>query len=225
MQKLQRYYMVYTYHAQTLHAIKQAMRPYPQYQLLQVHPPQIDLKYIIIFIQTEDLPRTTLDLLNTYSGLQLVLIKNINSLKFELFTLQKHKTLSLQLTLNQVLQFHKLSIEQFKKLLHINNSNEEFFIPLSKILFLKADNNYAQLFLSDNTYLQAFTSLKIFEHRLPDYFLRTHKSYLVNTSCIYRIRHHKREIHFQGQEQVARFAKSKKPQIIQLIQMLKLITC
>lgn len=221
MQLQQRYYIVYTYHAQTLRVIRQAMQKHQQYRYLRRCPLQINPAQILIFAEVEGLPRTTLDFLEKHAGVNLVVLKNITSLEVELYHLRSTNASAFPLSIGQAVQFHELSLARYKDQLYINNTNEEFFIPLSRLLFLRADNNYAQLFLADNTYIQAFESLKSFQQRLPDYFLRTHKSYLVNTRYIYRIRHHKREIQFRGQTQVARFSQSKKPQLLQILQMLK----
>lgn len=221
MQLQPRYYIVYTYHTQTLKAIRQAMQKYQQYQYLRRCPLQINPALILIFAELEGLPRTTLDFLEKHAGVNLVVLKNITSLEVELYHHRSSNTLAFPLSIGQAVQFHEFSLARHKDQLYINNTNEEFFIPLAQLLFLQADNNYAQLFLADNTYIQAFESLKSFQQRLPDYFLRTHKSYLVNTNCIYRIRHHKREIQFRGQTQVARFSQNKKPQLLQILQMLK----
>ena len=221
MQLQQRYYMVYTYQAQTLRAIRQAMQKHQHYQYLRRYPLQIDPAQILIFAEVEGLPRTTLNFLEKHAGVNLVVLKNATPLEVELYHQRSTNASAFPLSIGQIVQFHEFSLARHKNQLYINNSNEEFFIPLAQLLFLRADNNYAQLFLADNTYIQAFESLKSFQQRLPDYFLRTHKSFLVNTKCIYRIRHHKREIQFRGQTQVARFSKSKKPQLLQILQMLK----
>ena len=54
-------------------------------------------------------------------------------------------------------------------------------------LFLKADNNTTDFYIKDGSIVNAFKTLKIFEHTLPNNFLRIHKSYIVNIDFVSRI--------------------------------------
>ncbi len=58
-------------------------------------------------------------------------------------------------------------------------------INLNDILYLKADDNYTEIFLQDNSNKLVSKTLKSFETNLSDKnFARIHKSYLVNTNFI-----------------------------------------
>jgi DNA-binding LytR/AlgR family response regulator len=69
----------------------------------------------------------------------------------------------------------------------IKSYSDYHFIALSDITYLKADNNTTDIFLSNGKVVPAFKTLKYFEETLPFYFLRLHKSYIVNINHVSRI--------------------------------------
>jgi len=79
-----------------------------------------------------------------------------------------------------------------------NNTSESFFVKQGHdlikikhedILFLKADDNYTSIVLYDDKIL-ASLNLKTLSEKLPrKYFVRIHRSYVVNISKIIRISH------------------------------------
>lgn len=72
------------------------------------------------------------------------------------------------------------------------------FVELDKILFLQADNNTTDFYLSNNNQIPAFKTLKYYESILPDNFLRVHNSFLVNTDHITRINFGKSLLYLDG---------------------------
>jgi len=71
-------------------------------------------------------------------------------------------------------------------------SNKDYqYLNVNEILFLKADNNTTDFYMSDDTIINAYKTLKTFENTLPDCFLRIHKSYIINSHCISRIHYGK----------------------------------
>lgn len=71
-------------------------------------------------------------------------------------------------------------------------SNKDFrYLCVDEILFLKADNNTTDFYMSDGTVIGAYKTLKTFENSLPNNFLRIHKSYIINSNCISRIHYGK----------------------------------
>ncbi|RFS13558.1 LytTR family DNA-binding domain-containing protein [Emticicia sp. C21] len=59
-------------------------------------------------------------------------------------------------------------------------------IPLEQILFLQADINYTQIFLScGRTLLSGFTLKKYEDFFEQENFLRVHRSYLINRNHIH----------------------------------------
>ena len=68
------------------------------------------------------------------------------------------------------------------KLILLNGSR---FIDISEIIYLKAVNNYSNVFLIDGTcYLQSKTLKKFQTEFGPELFIRCHKSFLVNKNHI-----------------------------------------
>jgi len=61
------------------------------------------------------------------------------------------------------------------------------FIEIDDIQYLKADNNNTDFFLNNGNKISAFKTLKHFETALPDYFVRVHNSYIINTNYVSRI--------------------------------------
>ena len=56
-------------------------------------------------------------------------------------------------------------------------------IVLSDIIFLHADQKYTEIHLANKTYLSS-DSLKVFEQTYPSYFLRIHRSTLINQAYL-----------------------------------------
>jgi two-component system LytT family response regulator len=71
------------------------------------------------------------------------------------------------------------------KKLAIRNSDGIIFVEIEKIVKLKADSNYAHIFLTDGRQLTASKTLKDFEELLSEYgFFRVHSAHLINLSYI-----------------------------------------
>jgi len=97
----------------------------------------------------------------------------------------------------QPVQLHQMgkSLFRFEKknpfnaasTLCIKSYSDYHFVALSDITYLKADNNTTDIYLTNNKTVPAFKTLKYFEETLPFYFLRIHKSYIVNINHVSRI--------------------------------------
>lgn len=95
------------------------------------------------------------------------------------------------------LQIHQLgkSLFQFEKrspvpnvsTICIKSYSDYHFVNLQDILYLKSDNNTTDIQLYNGNTVNAFKTLKHFETTLPFYFLRIHKSYIVNINQVSRI--------------------------------------
>lgn len=95
------------------------------------------------------------------------------------------------------LQIHQLgkSLFQFEKrtpsatvsTICIKSYSDYHFVNLQDILYLKSDNNTTDIQLYNGRKVNAFKTLKHFENSLPFYFLRIHKSYIVNINQVSRI--------------------------------------
>lgn len=76
-------------------------------------------------------------------------------------------------------------------LIRINDKYKR--IRTAEIEYLQADGKYITLHLEDRSY-SLRSSLKSMESVLPDFFLRTHASYIVNTNKIESIHMHEQNI-------------------------------
>ncbi len=65
------------------------------------------------------------------------------------------------------------------------------YLNIDDILYLKADNNTTDFYMTDGRIVGAYKTLKVFENLLPQTFLRIHKSYIINRNCISRIHYGK----------------------------------
>jgi DNA-binding LytR/AlgR family response regulator len=69
----------------------------------------------------------------------------------------------------------------------IKSYSDYQFVALQDIIYLKADNNTTDIYLNNGKTVNAYKTLKHFENTLPFYFLRIHKSYVVNINHVSRI--------------------------------------
>ncbi len=69
----------------------------------------------------------------------------------------------------------------------IKSYSDYQFVALQDIIYLKADNNTTDIQLINGKTVNAYKTLKHFENTLPFYFLRIHKSYIVNINHVSRI--------------------------------------
>jgi DNA-binding LytR/AlgR family response regulator len=84
-------------------------------------------------------------------------------------------------------QFEKRNPETVISTICIKSYSDYNFVNLQDVLYLKADNNTTDIQLYNGKTVNAFKTLKHFENTLPFYFLRIHKSYIVNINQVSRI--------------------------------------
>lgn len=84
-------------------------------------------------------------------------------------------------------QFEKRNPETMVSTICIKSYSDYNFVNLQDILYLKADNNTTDIQLYNGKIVNAFKTLKHFENSLPFYFLRIHKSYIVNINQVSRV--------------------------------------
>lgn len=65
------------------------------------------------------------------------------------------------------------------------------YLDTDEILYLKADNNSTDFFMKDGSTVSAYKTLKSFEDKLPDNFIRVHQSYILNINYVSRINYGK----------------------------------
>ena len=56
-----------------------------------------------------------------------------------------------------------------------------YIINKAEILYLNSQSNYCRLFMKNGVRVMCSSTLKYFEEKLPQHFLRVHQSYIVNT--------------------------------------------
>lgn len=84
-------------------------------------------------------------------------------------------------------KFEKRTPPNSIKSICIKSHSDYQFVALQDIVYLKADNNTTDIKLHNDKIINAYKTLKHFENTLPFYFLRIHKSYIVNIHYVSRI--------------------------------------
>lgn len=69
----------------------------------------------------------------------------------------------------------------------LKSYKEYTLLPFETILFLKADNNGADISLVNGKIVSVYKTLKSFEKTLPKNFVRIHYSYIVNKNHLFKI--------------------------------------
>ena len=89
-------------------------------------------------------------------------------------------------------------------------------IMISDILFVEADRNYSRIYTSNREYLLSVT-LKLIEDRLPqNYFIRIHRSYIINLQHIEEVA----ETHLRIAEKTIPISSGLKDQLLLRLQTL-----
>lgn len=86
-----------------------------------------------------------------------------------------------------ILNFQKTFPLESSKKICLKSYKDYQYLNTDEILFLKADNNTTDFYMSDGSVIGAFKTLKTFEDVLPSNFLRIHKSYIINKNYVSRI--------------------------------------
>ncbi|WP_413998094.1 LytR/AlgR family response regulator transcription factor [Flavobacterium sp. W1B] len=97
------------------------------------------------------------------------------------------KSLSLHQLGKSLFKFEKRTPPNIVSNICIKSYSDYQFVSLQSIVYLKADNNTTDIKLENNKIVNAYKTLKHFESLLPFYFLRIHKSYIVNINHVSRI--------------------------------------
>jgi len=86
-----------------------------------------------------------------------------------------------------ILIYQKKNPTKNKKSICLKSYQDFQYLKTNEILFLKADNNTTDFYMSDGNIISAYKTLKTYEGLLPDQFLRIHKSYIINKDYVSRI--------------------------------------
>ncbi len=84
-------------------------------------------------------------------------------------------------------KFEKRYNPVIPKMICLKSYSDYQFVTLEDIIFLQADNNTTDIRLANGRIVNAYKTLKHFEKTLPYYFMRIHKSYIVNIHHVTRI--------------------------------------
>ena len=107
-------------------------------------------------------------------------------------------------------------IEVLHDRIFVRRGNKMIKLLLSDILYIEADRNYCNIVTSDQNYLLAST-LKIMEGKLPNsYFIRVHRSYIINISKLDVVA----EGHLEIKRKVIPLSKSHRECLFSRIQMI-----
>lgn len=84
-------------------------------------------------------------------------------------------------------KFEKRTPPNIATTICVKSYSDYQFVALQDVTYLKADNNTTDIQMDNGKTVNAYKTLKHFESRLPFYFLRIHKSYIVNINHVSRI--------------------------------------
>lgn len=74
----------------------------------------------------------------------------------------------------------------------IKRNNEILIIPIDEIIFIEAQDDYANIVSSKGKYLK-YRTLKFYEVNLPDnLFIKVHRSYIINISKLLKVEQFKK---------------------------------
>jgi two-component system LytT family response regulator len=76
------------------------------------------------------------------------------------------------------------SFPQSPSLIYLVIKGVKVFVSFGDIIRLQSDRNYTLIFLADGRQVLASKTLGSFEKRLPNSFLRVHRSHIVNVDAI-----------------------------------------
>lgn len=99
-------------------------------------------------------------------------------------------------------KFEKRTPATTQKSICIKSYSDYRFLNYADIVYLKADNNTTDFKLINGSVITAYKTLKYFENVLPAYFIRIHKSYIVNIYFISRIHFSKSKCYLNFNEEI-----------------------
>jgi len=161
-------------------------------QIIKIKP-QLVLKRIAIKSNDENLSFTTISELFQYVDTMPYFIGLASSPDYALDAIQSGfsdyvvEPFFLHQLGKSLFKFEKRNPPPSIKTICIKSYSDYQFVDLQDIIYLKADNNTTDIRLYSDKTVNAFKTLKHFENSLPFYFLRIHKSYIVNINHVSRI--------------------------------------
>lgn len=86
-----------------------------------------------------------------------------------------------------ILKFKKKHPIKINKTICLKSYKDYRYLETDEVLYLKADNNTTDFYMTSGHKVSAYKTLKTFENILPKNFLRIHKSYIVNKNHVSRV--------------------------------------
>lgn len=90
-----------------------------------------------------------------------------------------------------ILRLKKQLPKEMSHTLCLKSYKDFHYLDTDEILYLKADNNSTDFVMKDGSTISAFKTLKTFENKLPENFVRVHQSYILNINYVSRINYGK----------------------------------
>ncbi len=87
-------------------------------------------------------------------------------------------------------QFSQQQVKNEAKSIPVKVGDRVIFVRLDEVSYIQADEKYASVVTKHAKSYIVDSSLKKLEEKLPDYFIRVHKSYLINKNLLKEIRKH-----------------------------------
>lgn len=116
-----------------------------------------------------------------------------------------------------LMRFQKTHKALHTDTISIKSYGDYNFIRSSEIVYLKADNNTTDFYLSSGKVITAYKTLKYFEKLLPFYFFRIHHGYVINIQFVSRINLGKSSCYLQNNEVILPFSRTYKTNIDTII--------
>jgi DNA-binding LytR/AlgR family response regulator len=116
-----------------------------------------------------------------------------------------------------LLRYQKTHKALHKDTISIKSNGDYNFIKSNDIIYLKADSNTTDFYLTSGKVITAYKTLKYFEKLLPFYFFRIHHGYVINIQHVSRINLGKNSCYLQNNEIVIPFSRTYKSNIDTII--------
>lgn len=141
-----------------------------------------------------------------FIGLSSIKQKAFDAYKYDFadFLLKPLSEISVRKSILKYQKKHPIKHDEF---ICLKSYKDYQYLNVDDILYLKADNNSTDFYMSDGTKISAYKTLRVFEELLPKTFLRIHKSYIINRNCISRI-HYGKSICLINNEHMIPFTKT-----------------
>jgi DNA-binding LytR/AlgR family response regulator len=98
----------------------------------------------------------------------------------------------------------------------LKSYTEYRFLLVNDIVYLKADNNTTDFFLTDGSIITSYKTLKTFEKELPNIFVRVHRSYIINIGYLTKIHFSRFQCSLKFTKTLIPFSKSLKTKMLEI---------